>query len=70
MKWEEKIPDASPQAIDLLQKMLKFSPDKRITIREAINHPYFANFSQLGPPVSETVFDWSWDYFELNKELL
>jgi hypothetical protein len=51
--------------------MLRFSPDKRITIKDAINHPYFSNFAHLGePPVSETKFDWSWDSFELNKELL
>jgi serine/threonine protein kinase len=51
--------------------MLRFSPDKRITVKEAICHPYFKNFESLGePPVSETVFDWSWDNFELSKDLL
>jgi serine/threonine protein kinase len=43
-KWEERIPHANPQAIDLLLKMLRFSPDHRITIKEAINHPYFQSF--------------------------
>jgi serine/threonine protein kinase len=71
VKWEERIPNANPMAIDLLVKMLRFSPEKRITVKEAINHPYFASFAHLGlPPESETVFDWSWDHFELNKELL
>jgi serine/threonine protein kinase len=41
VKWEEKIPGANPLALDLLQKMLRFSPDKRITVYEAIKHPYF-----------------------------
>lgn len=41
IKWEEKIPHANPDAIDLLQKMLRFSPDKRITVYDAIKHPYF-----------------------------
>ena len=51
--------------------MLSFSPDKRISVSEAIKHEYFKNFQHLGaPPVSETRFDWSWDQFELNKELL
>jgi hypothetical protein len=54
--------------------MLRFSPERRITISEAINHPYFLNFAHLdSPPVSETVFDWSWDRWdtiELNKDLL
>jgi serine/threonine protein kinase len=45
LKWEEKIPDANPQAIDLLKKMLKFNPERRITIKEAIEHPYFSNYA-------------------------
>jgi len=70
--WEEKIPGASPLALDLLQRMLRFSPDRRISIREAILHPYFQqSFQDFGePPRSETTFDWSWDDFELNRELL
>lgn len=71
VKWEEKIPHANPQAIDLLLKMLRFSPDHRITVQEAIVHPYFASYQHLGaPPSSDAVFNWSWDYFDLNKELL
>jgi serine/threonine protein kinase len=41
IKWEEKIPGANPLALDLLQKMLCFSPNKRITVHDAIRHPYF-----------------------------
>jgi hypothetical protein len=33
--------------------MLSFNPDKRISVSDAIKHPYFANFHHLGdPPVS------------------
>ena len=32
---------ASPEAVDLLRKMLQFNPCKRITAREALAHPYF-----------------------------
>jgi hypothetical protein len=31
-KWEEKIPNANPLALDLLKKMLSFSPEKRISV--------------------------------------
>jgi mitogen-activated protein kinase 1/3 len=42
IKWEEKLPPGTnPLAIDLLRRMLRFSPDKRITIYDAISHPYF-----------------------------
>jgi mitogen-activated protein kinase 1/3 len=71
IKWDEKIPNANPQAIDLMLKMLRFSPDKRITIEDAINHPFFTNFAHLGmPPKSDTVFEWSWDQFDFSKDLL
>jgi p38 MAP kinase len=30
-------------AIDLLEKMLRFNPEKRITAAEALSHPYFAD---------------------------
>ena len=43
MKWEDVLPkEVSPVAIDLLKKFLIFNPDKRITIEEALNHPFLA----------------------------
>lgn len=35
------LPGASPIAIDLIIKMLKPNPERRITISEILNHPYF-----------------------------
>jgi mitogen-activated protein kinase 15 len=37
-------PNASEEAIDLLQKLLMFNPDKRITAEEALAHPYVGQF--------------------------
>jgi serine/threonine protein kinase len=34
--------DTNPLAIDLLRKMLTFDPTKRITVEEALEHPYLA----------------------------
>ena len=34
---------ASPNALDLLRKLLIFDPSKRINVEEALNHPYLAN---------------------------
>ncbi|KAG2382799.1 hypothetical protein C9374_004766 [Naegleria lovaniensis] len=36
-------PNASPAALDLLKKMLHFNPVKRITVEQALEHPYLAN---------------------------
>ncbi|KAL0241444.1 hypothetical protein GEMRC1_006679 [Eukaryota sp. GEM-RC1] len=33
-------PNGSPTALDLLEKMLQFDPSNRITIEEALQHPY------------------------------
>ncbi|XP_058091949.1 mitogen-activated protein kinase homolog NTF3 [Magnolia sinica] len=35
-------PNANPLAIDLLQKMLVFDPSKRISVTEALRHPYMS----------------------------
>ncbi|XP_074591300.1 mitogen-activated protein kinase 4-like [Curcuma longa] len=35
-------PNANPLAIDLLQKMLVFDPSKRISVDEALQHPYMS----------------------------
>ena len=43
-------PDASPKSIDLMERMLHFDPRKRITVEEALRHPYLA---QLHDPASE-----------------
>lgn len=41
-------PGASDDALDLLQKLLLFNPNKRITVEEALAHPYMAQFHNPG----------------------
>ena len=38
--FQTLFPNASPQAIDFLTKTLTFDPKKRITVEEALAHPY------------------------------
>jgi mitogen-activated protein kinase 15 len=52
--FKSLFPNASPKALDLLQKMLQFNPNKRITVEEALEHPYVAFFHH---PEEEIVCD-------------
>jgi len=42
MNLKEKFPNASPDALDLMTKMLQFHPEKRISVSAAMKHPYLA----------------------------
>lgn len=37
-------PDAPHDGLDMLQSLLQFNPDKRMTAEEALSHPYLAKF--------------------------
>jgi len=56
-------PNAPPLAVDLLQNLLQFNPDKRMTSEAAISHPYFAEFHQaddepvMGKPITIAIDD-------------
>lgn len=41
-------PTASPQAIELLSRLLAFDPDERITAAQALESPYFAEYRRFG----------------------
>jgi serine/threonine protein kinase len=41
--WTVKVPTLEPQGQDLLDKLLQFHPDQRISASEAMKHPYFCD---------------------------
>jgi len=54
--------DADADALDLLQKMLKFDPRDRCTIGEALNHRYLLHLHrQMDEPLCHAVFDFEFE---------
>ncbi|KAI7891108.1 kinase-like domain-containing protein [Mucor mucedo] len=55
-------PNATPTALDLLEKLLSFDPMSRIDVQEALKHPYFELFHDPDDePVHATTVDFSFE---------
>ncbi|QNP95748.1 kinase-like domain-containing protein [Yarrowia lipolytica] len=55
-------PTANPEALDLLEKMLAFDPAERVTVEEALEHPYLKIWHDpRDEPVCPTPFDFSFE---------
>lgn len=54
----------STLALDLLEKLLQFVPNERLTVEQALAHPYLRDFHlQMPEPACDTVFDFSFEKF-------
>jgi len=49
MSFAQVLPKASPAALDLLERLLKFDPAERISAAEALSHPYFTEANNATP---------------------
>jgi mitogen-activated protein kinase 1/3 len=47
---ESIVPGSSPLAADLMFKMLQFNKDRRISLQDAIEHPFFASLGKVKKP--------------------
>jgi len=64
-------PTANPQAIDLMEKMLVFNPHKRISVDEALKHPYLKGLHNPKAEVSSPKpFDFEFEKVEMTKDVL
>ncbi|KAL3660153.1 hypothetical protein V7S43_014686 [Phytophthora oleae] len=64
-------PRATPQCLDLLEKMLVFDPRKRITIQEALDHPYLSMVRDRSvEKTCPTPFDFAFENTDLTKQKL
>lgn len=68
--FAEIYPQANPQALDLLEKMLSFDPEKRITVDEALEHPYLSIWHDpADEPVCTEKFEFSFESVNDMEEL-
>jgi negative regulator of PHO system len=49
MPFSQVLSKATPQAIDLLERLLKFDPAERISAADALSHPYFTAAPTTAP---------------------
>lgn len=65
------LPDISADAMDLLEKMLVIDPNKRITVDDALAHPYLASVrNQEDETTAEAPFDFEFENEKLTKPVL
>jgi cyclin-dependent kinase 1 len=54
---KETVTELNDQGLDLLEKTLIYNPAKRISARDALNHPYFDDLDKNNLPAKPGQFD-------------
>lgn len=63
-----QFPNTPSNALDLMRKMLKIQPRKRINVEDALAHPFFAQLhSPDDEPAASAPFDFSFEDEKLHR---
>jgi len=67
--FQQIFPNASPQALDLLSKMLEFNPAKRCTVEQALYHPFMESLHDAATePRAHAPFSFDFEKWTGSKE--
>lgn len=74
--WQAMIPNAPPDALDLLGKLFTWDPSQRLTAKQVMRHPFYAELYDPktdesikdGTPVS--YFDFEFEQYTINSKIL
>lgn len=69
--FEKTFANVDPIAVDLLQKMLEYDPEKRITIEDALKHEFIGDLHYApDEPTTTSVsaFDFDFEVYDLSIE--
>jgi len=69
-RFDALYPTANPLAVDLLQKCLMFNPNKRISVEEALEHPYLSTMHDPTVEPVTTPFNFEFEDEDLSEEQL
>ncbi|KAH9775394.1 hypothetical protein WN944_012965 [Citrus x changshan-huyou] len=68
-QFTTRFPNISSGAVDLLEKMLVFDPNKRITVEEALRHPYLQSLHDLNDePVCPRPFHFDFEHSSCTED--
>jgi mitogen-activated protein kinase 7 len=68
--FQRLFPNANPDALDLLDRMLAFDPSSRISVEEALEHRYLAIWHDASDePACPTTFDFHFEVVEDVQEM-
>jgi serine/threonine protein kinase len=66
-----QFPNTPLDALDLMRKMLDIHPKKRMTVEDALAHPFLSQLhSPNDEPVAEAPFDFTFEKEKLNRSRL